>query len=1203
MPDPFRSPKQTRMAAKSRGHPYARPSNAHRTRDVGVERPSSLLGALKNIVTAPLTWFSAGDHPQGSDDTPQKRRVSVAERAGTPPRPKRVRRESPQDGEEVGYLDPPSSLFVSKRPPIPHWDISNGITPARTMSLEPPSSAVDPTGLPLPPSRGTSVMTRTSMSIEPHDTILKPRSMTRDSSMPPPSPFARSFSRSSFTPLAAGATFGPSPKRKTRESTAPPLLGPSPTPSFTRPPPAAAGHQTLFPGAPSRGRSEDSILAFLGKSRQSVSPMRESPSRSMLVGDESLVSRSPSIPKAERTLSTLESFRTPLQGPVFPSAPEARRPPKVHVPNPSKLRFDHTPEGKKDKGKRVPEVVGPYSSGMSGMRKLLARRRDELQKEAEMKNEGKVLAQGGPQAPHAEGDVNGARKDQSIETDADDNSEPHQSGVHVNGISSKEAAALPSSPPRSKADSYSSLRAPSNRVHRSHASAPKLKKPKNKFSLDDDEEEEEWGMSVEELKNYQALTQTRISFSSSRSMSEAGMQTDTSADDAARNRAVSPILPAQPQSFDSLLSRIGSSIGTTSKPVAEFPVEPPKAETDPKAQGRSIPTSESSTAPATLPFSLTMSSVPTSAPKPAEGIPSPFAAPSPTSAAVPSPALPSPVTRDGAIPSFFSNTQMQFTPPKVPSGSFFGAPLPNGDGEMGTERPSSLSGAEPASGKEEKKEQQQPSESKPSPFGDTSKLSAFGGSSASALGTSTLPSTASATSSTNVSSPFSKPLDGPEAPKSAFSFGTPSTNGAQAPISIFGAASKAASSQVPTTSDASTKPPFSFGSSATSTSTPSVDKPKETTSTAPSTDQSSKPLFSFGAPTSETPKSVFGFGTASEGSDKDAAPSPFSFGAAPSTPPPAEKKPGFTFGVTNAFTSSAGATAGDGTSTTPAAPKSVFGGFGSVGTPAAPSTPKPSQAMVENGDGMEVAADQMEESPTRTVEKKDTAAIQPPQTPAFAGFGTSTGSGGGFSFGQSKATPAESTYSLGQSKPSLSSGFSFGQSTNTSTTSANASTGFSFGTNSTKATGPPSSVFGAPLTSAFGGGSSNPAPSSFSFANPSTSSNANPFGQSQQQQENRPATAPSSPSLFPQATQSPSPSFSFSLPAPAGAFGAPKPDAATAPSTPSAQPFQFGTSSSSQQSQPQAGATAANNMFTLGGAATPPPRKVKGLPTRRGKRP
>ena len=263
MPEPLRSPKQSRVAAKTRAHPYTRPPNS--TRTYSAEQPNSLFGALKTIVTAPLAWLSTGD-TQRSDEIHQKRRVSATEHSGTPPNAKRVRRESPQGDDGVGYLDPPSSIFEPKVLPIHPRNVVNGVPPARKMSLDPLPSSFDPADIPLPFSRATSVVSHMSMSVEPQGPLR--RSMTRDLSIPPPSPFARSYSRSSVAPFAPGASFGPTVMHRTRESTAPPLLASSTaTPSFTRPPLSSTatgtGQQNLFPGVVSRGWSEGPMSTLL----------------------------------------------------------------------------------------------------------------------------------------------------------------------------------------------------------------------------------------------------------------------------------------------------------------------------------------------------------------------------------------------------------------------------------------------------------------------------------------------------------------------------------------------------------------------------------------------------------------------------------------------------------------------------------------------------------------------------------------------------------------------------------------------------------------------------------------------------------------------------------------------------------------------------------------------------------------------------
>ena len=218
---------------------------------------------------------------------------------------------------------------------------------------------------------------------------------------------------------------------------------------------------------------------------------------------------------AERTLSTLESFRTPLHVSRLPSVPLAdeQRPRKVHVPMASKLIFDHTPEGRKGKERRSSTSIGPYSSGMSGMRKLLARRREELEREVEVEVEsgqprGRRRSHSGE--PEVEFEAYGKRKDEGkpelIQTEMADGRESRKIRPLVNGSAD---LALPRtrSATRSKPDGkHSTLRVPTTRVSRRHAPAPQLKTTRNKFSLNDDDDDDEpaWSMSVEDIKSYQA---------------------------------------------------------------------------------------------------------------------------------------------------------------------------------------------------------------------------------------------------------------------------------------------------------------------------------------------------------------------------------------------------------------------------------------------------------------------------------------------------------------------------------------------------------------------------------------------------------------------------------------------------------------------------------------------------------------------------
>ncbi|KIJ43996.1 hypothetical protein M422DRAFT_252490 [Sphaerobolus stellatus SS14] len=123
MPEPLRSPKQSRAAAKAQAHPYGRPSTARRTaRDAGGEGSTSLIGAFKSFVKAPLSWLSTGASKESNGvpngDIIQKRKVSFEERSSSPPPiSKRPRRISPTSDEEAAqFFEEPYALLGRKRP-------------------------------------------------------------------------------------------------------------------------------------------------------------------------------------------------------------------------------------------------------------------------------------------------------------------------------------------------------------------------------------------------------------------------------------------------------------------------------------------------------------------------------------------------------------------------------------------------------------------------------------------------------------------------------------------------------------------------------------------------------------------------------------------------------------------------------------------------------------------------------------------------------------------------------------------------------------------------------------------------------------------------------------------------------------------------------------------------------------------------------
>jgi hypothetical protein len=219
--------------------------------------------------------------------------------------------------------------------------------------------------------------------------------------------------------------------------------------------------------------------------------------RSLLIVYPIIGTPSKAASQAERTLATLESYRTPLINPLFESQsyPGDRRPHKVHVPLPSKFGFDHSLERKKKR----PSFVGPYSAEMSGMRKLLQKRKQELEEEET------AAEKGSHKKKSVEVDI---QREDKVEKRHQDETSREAGKEDVNGSPRTVGQVTPKATVlarSSKTDSYMGLRASNSRVTRSHAPAPQLKKHRNKFSLnEDDDDDDDVPMSVEDLKNYKA---------------------------------------------------------------------------------------------------------------------------------------------------------------------------------------------------------------------------------------------------------------------------------------------------------------------------------------------------------------------------------------------------------------------------------------------------------------------------------------------------------------------------------------------------------------------------------------------------------------------------------------------------------------------------------------------------------------------------
>lgn len=195
---------------------------------------SSFLGTIRNLVTAPLTWFASTDDFEDSKDLKGKRRRIAAPQNGplderdswsTPNKRMRVHSpprdhqqlHNPPSGTSYGYLDPPNSVFqqqhnqpnfvnqsttnssVSVSIPVPtrhahglrnNNTLARNSTLSRTMSID-------------PPSRPVSRSSATASCFAPLDSdngMETSRHLTRDLSMPPLSARPTFRMRTSMTP-------------------------------------------------------------------------------------------------------------------------------------------------------------------------------------------------------------------------------------------------------------------------------------------------------------------------------------------------------------------------------------------------------------------------------------------------------------------------------------------------------------------------------------------------------------------------------------------------------------------------------------------------------------------------------------------------------------------------------------------------------------------------------------------------------------------------------------------------------------------------------------------------------------------------------------------------------------------------------------------------------------------------------------------
>ncbi|KAJ7771812.1 hypothetical protein B0H16DRAFT_196549 [Mycena metata] len=404
-----------------------RPAATHLRRPLARSN-SSLLGTIKNIVTAPLAWFATTEDFEDSPDPKGKRRRHTASHSAPaaddnegPPRSKRARVKSPDSQIQfhpepqyvappysqpsMGYLDPPSSVFNNQSnfyrsnsvnitaPTLNQFNPSNRSGLSRTMSIDPPHN---PISFPRDTIMNFTPLERdTSMEAS---FIRTSSSIPRDLSMPLPTTRTSIRPRSSLTPQ---------PAQPREVSEPPPLSSLAQKPIFVRAPPES--HRRLS----SQSSSSSTLGSLVESQRSTRSPMRQHSSLLFGSGSQSQAAESSSARQpaaAERALHELDIYKTPL----LPTRSRLRSSPDASLPsNSSKaadasdmfrprrssqlllMRDDRRASGsgrrvsygfldteepkEKEKKPKVNETK-PYA-GEGGMKKLLARRMKEVEED------------------------------------------------------------------------------------------------------------------------------------------------------------------------------------------------------------------------------------------------------------------------------------------------------------------------------------------------------------------------------------------------------------------------------------------------------------------------------------------------------------------------------------------------------------------------------------------------------------------------------------------------------------------------------------------------------------------------------------------------------------------------------------------------------------------------------------------------------
>ncbi|KAJ7043297.1 hypothetical protein C8F04DRAFT_944273 [Mycena alexandri] len=958
-----------------------RPAATHLRRPLARSN-SSLLGTIKNIVTAPLAWFATTEDFEDSPDPKGKRRRHTASHSAPaaddsegPPRNKRARVKSPDSQIQfhpepqyvappysqpsLGYLDPPSSVFNNQSnfyrsnsvnitaPILNQFNPSNRSGLSRTMSIDPPhnpiSFARDTTMNFTPLERDTSMeasFIRTSSSIP------------RDLSMPLPTTRTSIRPRSSLTPQ---------PVQPREVSEPPPLSSLAQKPIFVRAPPES--HRRLS----SQSSSSSTLGSLVESQRSTRSPMRQHSSLLFGSGSQSQAAEPSSARQpaaAERALHELDIYKTPL----LPTRSRLRSSPDASLPsNSSKapdasdmfrprrssqlllMRDDRRASGsgrrEKEKKPKVNETK-PYA-GEGGMKKLLARRMKEVEEDEDGESQAQIKALGD-------------RPDES----RPEMSQPPPLPLPLPPLASTSDWQRPES---QSGSSGSSLRVGRTKTSRSHITRPG--RPTKKFSAafeDDIEEFMDDGEDTEREKDLQELKEAAskiptfdipLGFSFAKEPDAKPVEHDANAKE--------PPIAALPFSFGK------PSVPSETVVPLSAPKDTPAAIPEPKPSSFSAfsfgseatpsAVTEKATEPSSngtaVPNFFASSKLLSQASTPSPLLPSTFPSFSLSSS---TPPAPSPSTDSVATPKPAASIISPSTPAPLPAASFTPTSTPIKD----TENPLWV--------------------------GDTAKkIDAsstggfmFGGGTSGAAVTPLAPSTVDAE------------------PKAPMTFGLTPTTAA-----------------TPAATEAPKASPFTFGA-APSASAADTGKPSMFGASVPTPN----PFASAAVPDAHKPAfGGFSFGQQKEPPKLTPPPtaSPFTFGAAASAPmaTAAAKPPPFSFGsssVAPVSASAGGFSFGAGLPSSEPQPATSGGGMFTFGTPAVmapsarPSTP-PRNDMQEF---------RMEESPTREMQvntELKPAETRPTLGGAGSGFSFGNPSSSGSLFGQPPAAPAPAPFSFGTS--------------------------------------------------------------------------------------------------------------------------------------------------------------------------------------------